>query len=646
MKSEMKLTPMARQAVIARAAADAEVDMYEISFSSEEPYERWWGIEILGHKKGEVDLSWMESGRAPLLVDHEVRVDSTVGVVSKAWIEEGRAKALVRFGQGARAQEIKARVDAGELTNISVGYRIEEMQLVKCEKNGPSTYRATKWKPHEVSLVAVPADPTVGVGRAGAGPEYAVRIFSPDEPNPPARSPAMEPTTITQPAAPAAPALSADEILAAERKRMSELESLGARFNNAALAREHIGKGTSVEMFRGVLLDAVGADTYSRVTENANKLGLSQKEARQFSFTRLIASAMDAQGNAALREAAKFEIEVCAAEGKRAMKADRKMRGNTFSVPVDVLRTPLVDGQRDLTSGTNSAGGYTVAANLMSQDFISLLRNRMMTQRMGARVLNGLEGSIAIPRQSAGATFYWVAESGAPTESQQTFEQVTLTPTTGGAFTDFSRRLMLQSSLDVEMLVRDDLANVIALGVDLAALHGTGSSNQPTGIAATSGINTVALGTNGLAPTWASIVQMETEVSTDNADIGNLGYLTNAKVRGKLKGVEKFSSTGQTVWETGIGDNSGFGMMNGYKAGVSNQVSSTLTKGSSSGVCSAIFYGNWADLLIGFWSGIDILVDPYTGGTAGTVRVIGLQDVDVAVRHPESFCYIADALTT
>ena len=616
MKSEMKLTPMARQAVIARAAADAEVDMYEISFSSEEPYERWWGIEILGHKKGEVDLSWMESGRAPLLVDHEVRVDSTVGVVSKAWIEEGRAKALVRFGQGARAQEIKARVDAGELTNISVGYRIEEMQLVKSEKNGPSTYRATKWKPHEVSLVAVPADPTVGVGRAGAGPEYAVRIFSPDEPNPPARSPAMEPTTITQPAAPAAPALSADEILAAERKRMSELESLGARFNNAALAREH-----------------------------PNKLGLSQKEARQFSFTRLIASAMDAQGNAALREAAKFEIEVCAAEGKRAMKADRKMRGNTFSVPVDVLRTPLVDGQRDLTSGTNSAGGYTVAANLMSQDFISLLRNRMMTQRMGARVLNGLEGSIAIPRQSAGATFYWVAESGAPTESQQTFEQVALAPRTGGAFAAFRGRLMLQSSLDVEMLVRDDLANVIALGVDLAALHGTGSSNQPTGIAATSGINTVALGTNGLAPTWASIVQMETEVSTDNADIGNLGYLTNAKVRGKLKGVEKFSSTGQTVWETGIGDNSGFGMMNGYKAGVSNQVSSTLTKGSSSGVCSAIFYGNWADLLIGFWSGIDILVDPYTGGTAGTVRVIGLQDVDVAVRHPESFCYIADALT-
>lgn len=639
--NELKLTPQQRVAAITRAQADDLQDVYELSFSSEEPYERWWGIEILGHKSEEVDLSWMTSGRAPLLVDHEVRVDSTVGVVSKAWVEGGRAKALVRFGQSTRAQEIKARVDAGELSNISVGYRIEEMQLVKSEKNGPSTYRATKWKPHEVSLVAVPADPTVGVGRSADGQEYAVRIITPEQPHipdaaPPARSTTMKPEE-NKPVE-----RTPDQIIADERKRITEIEAVGARFNKSDLAREHIGKGTTVELFRGILLDAVGAATVERVNENANSLGLSAKESRRFSFSRLIASAMDVQGNAALREAAKFELEVCAAESQRGMKANRKMRGNTFSIPVDVLRTPLMEGQRDLNVTTSTAGGHSVATNLLSQDFITMLRNRMMTQRMGARVLNGLEGNIAFPRQTGGATFYWVAESGAPTESQQALDQVTMTPKTGGAFTDFSRRLMLQSSLDVEMFVRDDLVNSIALGVDLAALHGTGSSNQPTGLAATAGINSIALGTNGLAPTWAHIVDMETQVAVDNADIGTIGYLTNAKVRGKLKNTEKASSTGQFIWQDGA---DGMGMLNGYRAGVSNQVSSTLTKGTSSGVCSALFHGNWDDLLIGFWSGIDILVDPYTGGTAGTVRVVGLQDVDVAVRHPESFSYIADALT-
>jgi HK97 family phage major capsid protein len=136
---------------------------------------------------------------------------------------------------------------------------------------------------------------------------------------------------------------------------------------------------------------------------------------------------------------------------------------------------------------------------------------------------------------------------------------------------------------------------------------------------------------------------METEVAIDNADVGNIGYLTNAKVRGKLKTTEKASTTGMFIWQDGA-DN--LGSLNGYRAGVSNQVRSDLTKGSSSGICSAIFYGNWADLIIGQWSGIDLLVDPYTGGTAGTVRVIGLQDVDIAVRQPSSFCYLADALTT
>jgi HK97 family phage major capsid protein len=318
-------------------------------------------------------------------------------------------------------------------------------------------------------------------------------------------------------------------------------------------------------------------------------------------------------------------------EASRAVadKVGKKAQG--IYLPMDVMA-------RDLTAGTNSAGGYTVGTDMMGGSFIDLLRNRMMVMQMGARLMTGLNGNVAIPRQSGGATAYWVAENGAITESGQTFDQVTMSPKTIGALTDISRRLLLQSSVDVEALVRDDLASTIALALDLAAINGSGSSNQPTGILNTSGIGDVAGGTNGLAPTFAHMVELETDVATANADIGALGYLTNAKVRGKLKQTEKASSTGQFVW-----DGNG---VNGYNAMVSNQVPSTLDKGTSTGVCSAIIFGNWNDLIIGQWgAGIDVMVDPYTGGAAGTVRVRAMQDVDIAVRHAASFSAMQDALT-
>jgi HK97 family phage major capsid protein len=214
-------------------------------------------------------------------------------------------------------------------------------------------------------------------------------------------------------------------------------------------------------------------------------------------------------------------------------------------------------------------------------------------------------------------------------------------PKSVAAWTDYTRKLILQASLDVENFVRADLTAILARAVDLAGLHGLGSSNQPTGVAATSGIGSVAGGTNGAAPTNVHITQLEREVAIDNADVGSLKYITNPKVRYKLK---------NTLFTATYGDRLVWGEsreqpLNGYPALVTNQVSSALTKGSSSGVCSAIFFGNWAELLLGFWSGIDILVDPYSLSTSSH-RVVAFQDIDVAVRHAESFAAMLDALTT
>ena len=385
------------------------------------------------------------------------------------------------------------------------------------------------------------------------------------------------------------------------------------------------------ELEREEKIEAMGAQRAA--AQSDGNIGMGEADLRKYSLLRAIRALASKDWRGA-------DLEKEASDAV-ARQLGRDPQG--FFVPMDWMRSGYSVAnmeRRDLTAGTNSAGGYTVATDVLASSFIELLRNRMMVRAAGATMLADLQGNVAIPSQSAGATAYWVAENGAPTESQQTLGQVSLTPKTVGAYTDYSRRLLMQSSIDVEAFVRSDLATVLALAIDLAALHGTGASNQPTGIAATSGIGSVAGGTNGLAPAWSHIVGLETEVAIDNADIGRLSYMTNAKVRGKLKQTAKVASTDSVmIW--GDSDTP----LNGYPAFVTNQVSSTLDKGTSTGVCSAIFFGNWADLLIGMWGGLDILVDPYTGSTAGTTRIVALQDVDVAVRHAQSFAAMLDALT-
>jgi HK97 family phage major capsid protein len=354
----------------------------------------------------------------------------------------------------------------------------------------------------------------------------------------------------------------------------------------------------------------------------APEIGMSRNEVRRYSLIRAIRAAATGDWRGA-------ELEREASEAT-AQKLGREPR--SFFVPYDWMAAET----RDLVVGTASAGGHLVATDLLVQNFIELLRNRMVTDQAGATVLTGLVGNVAIPRQTGGATAYWVAESGSPTESQQAFDQVTLSPKTVGAFTDISRKLLLQTSMDVERFVRNDLATVLALAIDYAALNGSGTGNQPLGIANVTGIGSVVGGANGAAPTWTHIVRLETEVAMDNADVGRLAYVTSPKVRGKLKTTEKASGTAQFIWENGNTP------LNGYRALVSNQVRDNITKGTGSNL-SQIFFGNWGDLIIGQWGALDILVDPYTGSTSGTVRVVALQDVDIAVRHAESFALMADA---
>lgn len=613
----LKIGKQTRGFTIRKADVDAEKRTVALSFSSEEPVERWFGIEILDHSSADsVDLRRLKRGGA-LLIDHDVR--NQVGVIEEVLIDtaDRKGRAIVRFGRSAKAEEIFQDVLDGIRTNVSVGYTIDDIVLEKEEKGKLPVYRATRWTPYEISLVSVPADINVGIGRGESEGEREFKITIPET----TETSNKEETKMEEKKEVNVEVLR-DEARKAELERVREIRAIGKAHKFEDLADIFISEGRGVDEFKTAILNEMRKNL--KPVDTTADIGMSRKETKQFSFIRAI-NAM-ATNN---WKGAEFERECSEAVAK---KLNRVPQG--IFVPNDVLT-------RDLTKGTAADGGYTVATELLAASFIELMRNRMMTRRLGATVLSGLVGDIAIPKQTGGATAYWVAESAAPTGSQQAFGQVALTPKTVGAFTDISRKLLLQSSIDVENLVRTDLATVLALAIDLAAINGSGANNQPTGILNASGVNLVAIGANGGAPTYSHIVSMETEVAVDNADVGNLSYLTNAKVRGVLKTTQRFTSTDTPVWTDG--QEPGFGMVNGYRAAVSNQVPSNLTKGTGTNL-SAILYGNWADLIIGEWGALDILVDPYTGGAAGTVRVRVLQDVDIALRNAESFAVIKDAI--
>lgn len=307
----------------------------------------------------------------------------------------------------------------------------------------------------------------------------------------------------------------------------------------------------------------------------------------------------------------------------------------------ELARRMLLDEfeRRDMTVGTTTAGGHMVATNL--GDLIPFLDPETPLVRLGARQLTGLVGNLDLPRWAARSTGYPVAEQGSITESTPTLAKLSLTPKRQGATLDTSLQLIRQSSFDVENLTRADLRLVLMQLQEQYAIQGTGSGNQPTGITATSGIGSVAGGTNGLIPAWSHIVGLETEVAVDNALRGKLGYLSTPQIAGVLKQVKRDVAGNGFIWE---GLNDGSGMVNGYKAATSTLVPSTLTKGTSSGICHAIIFGNFQELIMAYWGGVEIIVDPYTLATTGTVRITANAFFDVGVRHAQSFSAMLDAL--
>ena len=582
----------------------------EFPFSSELPVERYFGNEVLEHSREAANLKRLNDG-APFLWNHNP--DQVLGVVERAYIDEKKKRgyAKVRFSEEEFADSKFRDVKNKILRNISFGYVINKAEEVD------NSIVARDWEAFEVSLVSIPADNSIGISRSINNKNEANHMQNNDKKDNileeahvsassdalPSKLTIKNMTTSDKELDLVRSEDAVNKALKSDRARFDQIRKTGKKYDMNDLADEYIREGRSVQEFNQAVMDQWNPEKITPKPQDA-EIGLSEAETRSFSFLRAL-NYLANPGDRAAREAAAFEIEASNAAAK---KAGRVSRGIT--VPYDVMT-------RDLKTSPATQGGNLVQTDLDAANFIDLLRNNSVLDQAGATILTGLQGNIAIPRQSGAATAYWVAEGGAPTESQQAIQQVSMVPRTCGAFTDISRKLLIQSSIDVEQMVRNDIAKVIALEIDRAALYGTGSSNEPLGLHNTSGIGTESITANN--PTFAQVVNMESDVAAANALMGNLAYITGATIRGAMKVKAKDSGSGLFLWD---GNNT----VNGYNAYMSNQVEA-----------GDLWFGNWSDCIIGYWSSLDLLVDPYTHSTSGTIRITALQDVDVAFRHAASF---------
>ena len=429
-----------------------------------------------------------------------------------------------------------------------------------------------------------------------------------------------------------------------ERERVQGVRAVCRTYSMDDAVDDFIDSGASIGDVRAEALRRIGNRSVRPVAAltqyGADQLGLSEREVRDFSLVRAINAHLSGDWSAA-----GFERECSRSV---AQKLGKQTQG--FFVPRDVRQRGQWDEQQTRAAyqvGATATGGAVVATNLLPDFFIEALRNKSQVMNAGATVLDGLIGNVDIPRRITTTTTSWVAEGGVLSEAEATFDKVTLRPKTVGALSKMSRLMLLQSTPAIEMITRSDLMQQIGIGIDVAALGGSGAGNQPTGVANTAGIGGVIMGTNGAAVTLDVAIALETALANSNAPLGSRGYIWNTKTVGTLKTLK--ASTGSYLWTTDApGQRSGTPLtFNGYPVYVSNQARSTLTKGTSTGVCSELFFGAWSELLIGSWGVLEILVNPYdsTGFTTGDVLIRAMQTLDIGVRHAASFATISDALT-
>lgn len=346
--------------------------------------------------------------------------------------------------------------------------------------------------------------------------------------------------------------------------------------------------------------------------KNAQTLAEFERQADAEPDARLDAEVREFSVAKAIRESVAGGLTGREAEVSAELGKGREVRG------VMIPTAAIFGEQRAQTVGTPANGGYTVATNMGG--LIDRLRPVLAVQSMGATVLSGLTGNLDLPRLTSGPTAYWVAEDGAPTASDSHFDKVSLTPKTVAGEMYLSRRLTLQSGVAIENVLRNDLAFVLAQALDKAAVQG-GGTNEPDGILE-------LISENATSATALSDIAADLIAALEIDDVtGTGGFLTSPTLIATARKIKQETGSNRNVpiAET----------FHNERVVASNNVPND----GGSPAKEHLIYGAWSNLVIGYWSGVDILANPYSDSAKGGLRLHAFLDADVAVRHDEAFAW-------
>ncbi|RKZ05668.1 phage major capsid protein [bacterium] len=568
----------------------------EAILSSTNPVARWNYDQVLTHTEDSVDLHRLVDGGLPLLWGHDPM--QVIGRAENIRVFENKLRARLRFSTSTKGEEVWQDVLDGISTGISIGFNISKSEMNEDE----DVQTITRWFPLEASVVAMPADITARIERSielGLFHERPAEISTMQRQH---RLCEVYQTMLDQ-----QPGILESEpykeAISGVQQRMMAVNS-----DSDAQSCEDLIRSTGCDYFASQDSgDIFGINPHIHNFTESNPM-------EEFSLCRALALTFDPD----TARVGGPELQIMKDTAKRLGKRP----GERHTMPEEALF------QRAVTKG--GSGANLIETSHMAGAFIPALRERMISGRMGATILPGMTSDIQIPRQTADSTATWLAGDGSDqvSASDPTYDKITLKPTSVGCSSTISRKMLLQGDPASEQLVRDSLALAVAKALDVAVINGSGASNQPLGILGQTGVATTTY-TNGLSPSFANIVDLEGELMTDDADMGNLGYVTTGAIAAGLKQTEIVATTGNMVWTA---TDQGEGRMNGYRALTSNLMPAGY-----------VLFGNWSDVLIALWSGLDFVVDPYTRASYGDVVITVFMDCDVAIRHGESFAEIHEA---
>jgi HK97 family phage major capsid protein len=390
---------------------------------------------------------------------------------------------------------------------------------------------------------------------------------------------------------------------------------------------------------------------FDKLTEHIKELEADEKRAFEMTKEKGRRSAEDKEKQEIGKYSIKRMLQFAAKgqtpdglEGEMHQEAEKDARASGLSlngagVPDIVLRSLAEKRAMTATGQTTTAGDQGgMLIPTVTSGLLMALRPLLVLNSLGANFMGGMIGNYEFVKGTS-TVAAWDTENGEADETSVATSKVTMSPNRLAAFTKISKQLMVQTPENIENMVWNDILRAVAQKVEQAAINGSGQNNEPTGILNTTGIGSVLGGENGADPTWDHLVKLEKEIAIDNALMGRLAYLTNHKVKAMLKTTKIDIGSGLFVWPQNASE------LNGYPVGVSNLVPSTLSKGNQKSNLSAILFGDFNELKVGQWGGIDVVVDPYTLAGTNQLKITTNSFWDVALVFPEKFAAIVDVKT-